>query len=566
MTPNDWVIVCYVVGTALLVATAVYAILYSLYSKKRVPKTTENFITARRTQPWWRIGWSFYAGAVGCWAVVSPAIYASYAGIVGLTAYAIAAGLPILFIAYAGDHLLRDMPEATSIGDFMRWRYGAVAKTICVLIVLFNMAIGLTAEYTTMGAIFTSYVGAGQAWPIMLIVAFLALLYTAVGGLQASIVTDQIQGAASIILLVVISIYVAVTFREPLPTPLPDAGCETMTLPCLGPSLLGWTTFFVYPVSFTAATLYSEAFWQRIWASADKKAVLGGAWMACALVIPAVFVFGFFGFLGVWSGLVTAETDYNIYMFEILTVGGNYQGQNGMIGNAIGVVAVLLAMMMNIGAVDSFQNGLMGSLSSHFLRTYSVHWTRLAVILINIPMIIVATLNYSVLQLFLISNLLTTCAMAPLLVGLIWRTGKGREIATESSFVCGVFGGVLTVTAYGIGRAWDPNDVAGSFSNGAYITWFANGYQWDYFFVAMMAPAVCQGLWILVAQGLERVGVQGIGIGALMDKIPGWYYVSGTYADDIARQTSDKVHVDASPQASSVNEDKEPIPLEVEQQ
>jgi Na+/proline symporter len=95
MNPQDWVIVCYVVGTFICVAIAAFAIFYTFFSRKRLSKTTENFITARGSQPWWRIGWSFYAGAVGCWAVVAPASYASYAGIVGLTGYALSAGLPV---------------------------------------------------------------------------------------------------------------------------------------------------------------------------------------------------------------------------------------------------------------------------------------------------------------------------------------------------------------------------------------------------------------------------------------------------------------------------------------
>lgn len=35
-------------------------------------KDTEDFVTARGTQSAWRIGWSFYAGAVGSWVIVTP--------------------------------------------------------------------------------------------------------------------------------------------------------------------------------------------------------------------------------------------------------------------------------------------------------------------------------------------------------------------------------------------------------------------------------------------------------------------------------------------------------------
>lgn len=35
-------------------------------------KDTEGFVTARGTQSVWRIAWSFYAGAVGSWVIVTP--------------------------------------------------------------------------------------------------------------------------------------------------------------------------------------------------------------------------------------------------------------------------------------------------------------------------------------------------------------------------------------------------------------------------------------------------------------------------------------------------------------
>jgi hypothetical protein len=40
--------------------------------RKAGNKDTEDFVTARGTQSLWRIGWSFYAGAVGSWVIVTP--------------------------------------------------------------------------------------------------------------------------------------------------------------------------------------------------------------------------------------------------------------------------------------------------------------------------------------------------------------------------------------------------------------------------------------------------------------------------------------------------------------
>ena len=56
-------------------------------------------------QGWWRIGWSFYAAAMGSWALFSPGSYAYYAGILGLAMYAFASG-----VLSARSHLLRLLP------------------------------------------------------------------------------------------------------------------------------------------------------------------------------------------------------------------------------------------------------------------------------------------------------------------------------------------------------------------------------------------------------------------------------------------------------------------------
>ncbi len=42
------------------------------------------------------------------------------------------------------------------------------------------------------------------------------------GGLYISIVTDQVQALAMITFIAVLTIYVAVTFRTPLPKPVPN--------------------------------------------------------------------------------------------------------------------------------------------------------------------------------------------------------------------------------------------------------------------------------------------------------------------------------------------------------
>lgn len=47
------------------------------------------------------------------------------------------------------------------------------------------------------------------------------------------------------------------------------------------------------------------------------------------------------------------------------------------------------------------------------------HVIRAAVVLLNIPLIIIGTRGYAVLSLFLVANLLTVCGLVPIICGLI---------------------------------------------------------------------------------------------------------------------------------------------------
>eukprot|EP00775_Hariotina_reticulata_P013392 gene13392-13519_t len=414
MQHQDFVILCYVVGTFLAVAFAGYAFWYGWYlSKKAQNKDTEAFVTARGSQNIWRIGWSFYAGAVGAWVIVAPPQYAQFSGIVGVVVYAIATGIPILLIGFFGHIVTRDMPHVFSISDFVGWRFGPVAKLIVFLVCMFNMSIALLAEYTTIGAIFSDFVGS-VSYAIIIIIGVLTLLYTAYG---------VVSGAA--------------------------------------PPRFGSLINLAHKEHWTHAAVLGRS------ASPTR---LGDKW--------------------------------------------------------VDVLVVLLAIIMNEGAVDSLQNGLAASISGHFLKNSPLKWTRLAVILLNVPLVIIATQGFAVLSLFLVGNLLTCCAIFPLIAGLIPRL---RHLVSETGFVLSCVGGVLTVTASGIGLQWTPGDPATSLSYGAFWAWYDNYYDWRQFVAALAGSLGTLLLWCLGSWFVRRsTGFKGPGVSGILMKIPGMKYLTAT--------------------------------------
>jgi len=72
----------------------------------------------------------------------------------------------------------------------------------------------------------------------------------------------QIQAAAAISMLIVLVIFVSVTFKAPLPKPLPSYLAATYT---------GYASIAVMPISLASSTVFSEAMWQRCWATSTKR-------------------------------------------------------------------------------------------------------------------------------------------------------------------------------------------------------------------------------------------------------------------------------------------------------
>lgn len=97
-------------------------------------------------------------------------------------------------------------------------------------------------------------------------------------------------------------------YRTPIPHPLPDG---------LGVTEAGWLAIFTLGSSLISSTMFSEAVWQRVWASRDKKALYGGSVLGCVAIIVVVFLSGFGGWLAFVGGFATFESNPNTYLMQV---------------------------------------------------------------------------------------------------------------------------------------------------------------------------------------------------------------------------------------------------------
>ncbi|KAF9116696.1 hypothetical protein BGX27_000078 [Mortierella sp. AM989] len=439
---------------------------------------TEFFLTARHSVPERTIAWSFYASGVGAWVIFAMPAYVVSAGIVGLVAYSVSCGIPIIVVARVGAVLHRKYPGVLSLSDFVQWRFGTIPMMIVTIVMLLNMFLALCAEYTSIGNLFEQVIGAPRL-PIVIVVAVVTSIYTAAGGLYVSILTDVAQGVFGILLLVIIAVYVAVTYRpESLPTPLPEG---------LGPNYYGWAAVGAMPISLTCATIFSEGPWQRIWASADERALKrGSTWGALALIVVC-FLYGFGGFLAMWAGFPLTDPYGSTGFFDLLSAG------KATAPGWIIVVAALSVVTMNEGCVDTLQNAIVDTIASRFFRGKSVWFPRILVFLINVPIVFVSLKGYNIISLFLIGNLICTICAVPLLLGLVSRL---EGFVTGWSMVTGIITGFFSIVVFGYIKM-------GDMSEGLHYT-FMVSYDWPSFVLPLVFSFIGAFLAAFVEMGIRK--------------------------------------------------------------
>lgn len=472
----------------------------SFNSMGNFPNSATDFITAKGSAGLWMLSCSFYAGAMGSWVVTAPANYASFAGIIGLVSYSLAAGAPLVIVAYAGGWVRDADPEAISLPDFLKRRFsiavadstsfdgrtalpagssfffgGSAIAAIASCVTIFVMSVAMLAEYATLGSLFLQYVRTDYFVAVVptIFLAALTLSYTVAGGLYVSMLTDRVQAAGSVILVGVIIAFMT-DFRPP------PGGLPPLTEDQIGTTYYGYSSLFTMPLALVSATLYSEAVWQRVWASEDNATLRRAAWLGGASVTLVVFFFGFVGFLALWSGRADLNTTHpNLYFFAFFS-----KEVDAQIDSVPGLAALVCAALMAEGAVDSLQNGITATISSTLLKDQDLGATRLMVLLVNVPLAILGAtpLVQSVLSLFLLSNMLTISCMIPLVVSLI-PGPTAHRLVTEAAVVIGCFSGIAGVSLYGIIRK-------GTIGDGIYMAWLGNNYAFDYFLVAL----VCSGI------------------------------------------------------------------------
>jgi len=182
-------------STTLLVWLFVFSALFALVGvayARRSQGSLEDYVVARNSQSALATILTLMASSLGAWILFSPAQAATWGGLAAVSGYALGAMSPRLAMIPLGRRLRALMPRGHTLTEFVIARYGRPLYALVLLLILFYMFIALTAEITAMSKLI-SLIAPLPLWLPAAIVMGATLIYTAWGGLRASIFTDKVQ-------------------------------------------------------------------------------------------------------------------------------------------------------------------------------------------------------------------------------------------------------------------------------------------------------------------------------------------------------------------------------------
>ncbi|SFH27052.1 sodium:solute symporter family transporter [Modicisalibacter xianhensis] len=385
----------------------------------RAGTNLDDYVTARNSQGASTLGLSFLASGMGAWILFAPPEVGAFVGPIALGGYALGSALPFIVLALCGPAIRRHLPEGRSIGEFAASRFGNGVRRYVSLISVLYMACFLAAELTAIGGI-TALLSGVPGGVVVVAVAIITLIYTAWGGLRASLVTDRWQALLLIGLLAVVGV-VALQRLPAMPADAALPGVPTG-------SALGVALTLV--IAVTAANLFHQGYWQRVWAARNGAALGQGAVLGGVTTVIVVAVVGGLGILAAMSGVGLGEPP--MPFFALLSEAPSW----------LKLLALVLAVTLVASSVDTLQNGIASlavgdGLSRRELSLNGARWLSVALM---VPVVIIALQGVSVLRLFLIADLLCATAVVPVLLGLWSRMSTAAAV---SGGLAGLVGAVL---------------------------------------------------------------------------------------------------------------------------
>ena len=385
------------------------------------------------------------ASALGAWILFSPPEAGSaFGGLTAILGYCVGSAAAVFTFVFVGPRLRQIMPWGHSLNEYVRYRFGAVPLGggragsqigramywLTVVVMLLYMFVYLAAELTAIAQVL-QLVADVPLLVTSLVVITAVFLYTAYGGLKVTIITDALQFALIVPLLLI---------------------CFGMTIGLLGgfgaafgpvaeklPALLslgnidGLRFGATLIIAVVAAELFNQGNWQRVYACRSDQTVRRSFLGSALVILPLLFLSGLLGLIA--AGFDLSGTTAFFDLLQSLNI------PLWLLG-----AVILLAMALVMSSMDTLLNGISAVFTGDLLRLSNqpsrvLLISRLLTVAVGIPAVAIASQGYSVLYLFFIADLLCAALLFPIVFSFYSRYQTASNAFWSS--LAGIAVGVL---------------------------------------------------------------------------------------------------------------------------
>ena len=414
--------------TVILLISISFILIGIFYSKKY--KGLNNYLVANRSVGTFSLTSSLVASALGTWILFGPASAATWGGIGAVIGYSLGTAFPLFAIIFIGKIFRNSYPNAKSLIEVVRLRFGKHIFKLILILSIFYMTIFLIAEVTAV-SILMNYISGIELWITALIVITSSLFYTLYGGLRASIITDNIQFIVFIIFLLISFSFLFSFNTNEFNFEFINKNKPKLISKDYLPNFTAGLTFFV---AVAATNLFHQGNWQRVYAAKDNNVLKKSLSFAFLIVIPIVFLMGFTGLVSISknSNVIPDLAFFSILLEEeVLT---------------LSIIIIFLAISLTMSSIDTLINAISSLVivdGKKFFR-HNHNYLKISkqiIIALSVIAFFVASKGLSILYLFLLADLL--CCAAVLSVFYSFYSKSFSEKTAYISIIVGLIGGLL---------------------------------------------------------------------------------------------------------------------------
>ncbi|KAK9470322.1 uncharacterized protein V1510DRAFT_286391 [Dipodascopsis tothii] len=351
------------------------------------------------------------------------------AGVQGVLVYALTSSLPILMFAFLGPHVRKRCPDGFVLTEWVFRRFGYIPGLYLGILTILTMFLYMASELTSIQSVVTYLTGL-DALPVVIVQCAVTTIYTSWGGFHTSFFTDNVQGVMMTVLMIIVAIAMGTQI---------DVDRERIVSSGLTqPNRLGWQLIYMFSVAIASNDCFMSGFWLRTFASRNDRELLIACGLASFVLFTYLTLAGFTGILADWAGLLGDTPEDNAYLSFFLLL-------NQLPGWVVGFVLVF-SVAMSTAVFDSLQSAMATSISNDIFRNrIPTIYVRGIVVLVIAPAIVVALRSPNVLNIYLISDLISCSAMPSILLGLV----PAFSFINGFDVIVSGLGGILTIFFYG---------------------------------------------------------------------------------------------------------------------